>query len=383
MSAGKESELRKRIAPGIYRHPLGTLYERPRLNGRRTWRKLHSKALTDARKEIAARRSDHERSKLGLTCDPYDRKRALVVGDVLDFYEKHGFPDQRGMARDASGQRQEALRFPKLREWWGKVLIKEITFGLGAEYGRWRRGQLKPGVDGGRAIELELGTLNGALRHAMRHGFIDRNPLVGNRPRFRNSADVSHCREHMPTNGDELHLIARALFDEPRSEALGWQFLFEALTGLRTHEVLQLRTDAAHRLEPGFIETEWLWVLRGKGGVNPYALIGPDLAECIRGHQAWLATLPWKSLFWIPGKLDRGQRPATAKALMRRLRAVTKALGLPKRTSHGLRAYYVTARRAAGASDAQIANETGDVTGAEIIATTYGGIPDNWRGRGS
>ena len=38
-------------------------------------------------------------------------------------------------------------------------------------------------------------------------------------------------------------------------------------------------------------------------------------------------------------------------------------------------------RRSQGASDGQIAAEIGDTTGAAIIASTYGAIPPNWRGR--
>jgi hypothetical protein len=47
-----------------------------------------------------------------------------------------------------------------------------------------------------------------------------------------------------------------------------------------------------------------------------------------------------------------------------------------------MRAYYVTARRSQGISDAQIAAEIGDSTGASIISSTYGAVPPNWRGGG-
>lgn len=50
------------------------------------------------------------------------------------------------------------------------------------------------------------------------------------------------------------------------------------------------------------------------------------------------------------------------------------------RTSHDLRAFYVTVRRSQGIPDAQIAAEIGDRMGAAIIASTYGAIPPNWRG---
>ncbi|MGD0262088.1 MAG: hypothetical protein ABSD29_20165 [Verrucomicrobiota bacterium] len=49
---------------------------------------------------------------------------------------------------------------------------------------------------------------------------------------------------------DELHDIARLLFEDKRRETLGWQALCEALTGLRNNEALAMRMDARPD-EPG------------------------------------------------------------------------------------------------------------------------------------
>jgi len=54
-----------------------------------------------------------------------------------------------------------------------------------------------------------------------------------------------------------------------------------------------------------------------------------------------------------------------------------------KITSHGLRSFYVTARRSQSIGDAQIAAEIGDRTGPAIISRTYGDIPPNWQAGGA
>jgi hypothetical protein len=53
-----------------------------------------------------------------------------------------------------------------------------------------------------------------------------------------------------------------------------------------------------------------------------------------------------------------------------------------KLTSHGMRAFYVLARRSQGATDEQIAWEIGHSSNGACVKTTYGGVPENWRNGG-
>lgn len=372
-----------RVAEGIYRYQDGkTLYEHLRLNGRQTWRKLHSLTLADARQERAARHADLARAKLGLAENPYTKTKPVRVQAVLEFYQAKGFPNAKGKVRSPRTQLDERRRMAHLQEWWGNYLVSEITFKLASDYGRHRtKGRTGRG-SGGRAVDLDLWTLENALRCALRFGLIERNPLAGNKPTFGQEAPRIRSRERMPDSADELHQLARTLFSNPKSEALGWQLLIEALTGMRTSECRGLRIDAQRREDAGYIEDGWLFLHRLKRGVNPFALIHADLAECIEAHHTWLKRRWPKSPWWIPSYLDRGMKPVDVGALGHALARITKQLGLPHRTSHGLRAYYVSVRRSQGIADAQIAAEIGDATGASIIAETYGAIPRGWRGEG-
>ena len=117
---------------------------------------------------------------------------------------------------------------------------------------------------GHRSTDLELNTLNNAMKWAVRKQLLKSNP-VAERVRYYSPTQARHCKDVAPISADDLHTTARLLFADRRSESLGWQALFEALTGLRTGEALALRMDAAPN-EPGWIteDGESLCVRRSK-----------------------------------------------------------------------------------------------------------------------
>jgi integrase len=194
----------------------------------------------------------------------------------------------------------------------------------------------------------------------------------------------------MPISGTELHNLARYFFERSQSEVLGWQILLEAMTGCRTSEILKLRWDAKHRGEAGFIEGDWLWISRSKGGVKPFCQIHPALKETLRWLKAWRNARHPESPWFLPSSRKTngaprknrvtGILPVALKSLTHALADAGKKVAGAKRTSHGLRAFYVTVRRSQGITDAQIADEIGDKSGASIITSTYGAVPPNWRG---
>lgn len=356
------------VAPGIYRDTKAHLWERPRINGRRTWRRLYAITLQDAKTELAAKRSDHQRSKLGLTKDPYSA--SLSVLQILDIYQAAGFPDSHGRQRNTRTAEDEKKRLPRLREWFKAKSVDDLSFATMQAYGT-SRGNT-------RAAELDLYTLRNALKHAALSGRIKQEP-VSHWPKFTRTTEVRHCRDNAPQSGNELHLIANELFGHGQTEPLAWLFLILALTGCRISEVLALRMHASNKTEPGFIQEDWLWLKRKKGGVNPFALLHPPLKECILAHHNWHQQRFPKHPAWIPHRFSFDE-PVSHCSLNNALVRVTKKLGLPHRHTHALRAFFVTVRRSQGVSDAQIAAEIGDVTGATIIAQVYGAIPPNWRG---
>lgn len=341
ISATLASNMRKSIEGGIHRDHEGRFWIRPTLNGKRTWRILASLTLSDARAEAAALLSDHARSKLGLTRDPFSPAPPTVSA--------------------AAATVARALP-PRILSAFGSLSLSAVTPAAAQSYGATREAT--------RAADIELSALSALLSESVRRGWIRQNPLLG-RARFHST--IRHSREVMPADGDELHRLAAALLAVPQSRAIGWQLLFSALTGCRTGEVLALRMDARSRGDPGWIEGRYLYVRRTKGGVFPYVELTAELRACIEAHRVWHAQEGGGSRWWFPGA-DRF-RPLERHALTAALRRVSER----KVTAHGCRAYFATVWRSRGKSDEQIAAMIGDRTVA-LIQTTYGSLPESWAG---
>jgi len=367
----------KRVAPGVFQDEQGRFWERPRLNGRTTWRRIWGRSLKQAQEEVAAKRTDHRRAELGLARDPYRAHR--TIQDCLAKYHSAGEPNAQGRTRKGRTAEEEA---------------KRVSL-LSAQVGAWRVDRQLPGkfenwcrVRGtNRQSDHLAHTLRNALSYCTRGAFIDENPMAEYKIRFYQSSQATHSRERMPRSAEELHDVAGALLREPQSSALGWQMLFAALTGCRVIELLGLRMDASPR-ETGHVDGRWLWIRRAKGGCNPFVEIHEALRECITAHHAWHATTHAGNPWWIPGRSGpcKASPQGLTHALLRltgptqTVQASPEQEGKKSLTAHGLRAYFVTTRRSQGISDAQIAAEIGDRTGAAIIASTYGAVPPNWQG---
>lgn len=363
-----------RVAPGIYRHSSGSMYERPVINGRPTWRRLAARTVKLAKEELAAKRTDHARSAFGLAADPYASN--TTVGKMCADYLAAGCPDARRLPRVGLGLKQETSRIKMLLPWWQEVKPQHIdirtldayadarTSAVLARYPRWK---------GTRSVDLELNTLKNVFRLATRSGRLKHNPLDFRRPAYTNSALIKHCRESAPRSAEELHAHALFMFESVETEVYGWQLLFEAMTGCRTCEALALRTDGKTEADAGLVQGDVLWVARAKGGINNWVKIHPALSEWLAAFTVWrTARFPGQgaSIWWFPG--SDGQK-GKAGGLSRVLRR-SSALLHPgyNVTSHGLRSYYVTVRRCQGASDAQIAIELGQRTGPALIVAVYG-----------
>lgn len=323
-----------------------------------------------------ARRADQSRSRLGLAVNPY--AQGQTVGQILEAYERAGFPDRHRRQRNQKTLATEVRSLAGLKRILGELPVARIGHTTCDQYADKRRHEMaENGRDGSRTVDMELQTLSNAFRYAVRAGIALANPLLSGRPRYRSAGDVRRSRDCAPENGTEIHRLAFALADDSKGEVLAWQLCFSALTGCRTNEILRLRTDAGPR-KPGCLEGDWLWIERSKKGVNPFVLLHEDLRACIKAHRVWLKERYPDSPWYFPSPIDPAQ-PVDITSLSHAMTRVTKALGLGHRTPHGLRAYFVTMRRSQGISDGQIAAEIGDRS-VQLIATTYGQIPPSWRG---
>jgi hypothetical protein len=208
------------------------------------------------------------------------------------------------------------------------------------------------------------------------------NPLGDKRPKYGpKEKDVRHCYQTAPLSGDELHNLARHLFlaRGHRSEVLAFQLLFEAMTGLRRGEAVQMRWDATSRGQFGFIERwKYLHVPREKGGVAPWVEIHPALKDLLLALKSWRDRRYPQSPWFFPSCYDEGRDPVEDGALGKALAKAAEVVAQARRTTHGLRAFYVTVRRSQGVPDQIIACEIGHSTGGTTLVKAYGGVPKNW-----
>lgn len=345
-----------RIADGIYK--IGAhFYHRPKKpDGKRTWRSLDARTVKAAK--LALQRA---------TGDPLDS--SLRVSEAIQVYLAAGCPDKRRQARADKYLTQEKARCKTLLKYWTDFQCARMTANAIDDYADWRIKNAKKG-HGGRAADLDIVTLKNALRWSARKGLLQRDPFELITVSSYRNPKIRHCREVAPASGDELHQIAAHLFEESRGQVLGWLTLITAMVGGRVSEMTGLRIDAAPQ-EPGSVTDGILWLRRKKKGAHNFLKVHPVLRAALDEFFRWHRwRFAGKSPWWFPG--EDISRPAHDKALTNALRRVGMLIAGARRTAHGLRSFYVTCRRSEGLSDAEIALETGQITGGREIVRTYG-----------
>jgi integrase len=385
-----------REAEGIFRHTATKwLHERPTINGKRTWKSLKTKNLKLAKEEFRRRRSAEDRGenpyaeKQDPPADEEKKKAASLVGDALRCYDEDDCPDRNRKKRPALMLAAEKANVEILLPFWDAVIPDDITIALCDKYHDKRVEEITRG-EGDRTVDLELNTLRNALRWGCRCELIKHMPLPEGWPRYHTGTAVHHCREFMAHDADEVHQIASHLFRHGKSRVLGFQFVFENNTGLRTIEALRLRTDAEPFTE-GWISPDGksLCVRRAKGqsNVNPFVAVHDGLKEWLEAHKRWKEEFYPDSPWYFPSPYDPSQ-PADISALSHALCRLRKPSGRGKKKqpakikrkiiSHGCRAFYVTVRRSHGISDVQIGWELGHTSLGKTLADVYGGVPPHW-----
>jgi len=368
---------------GLYQDPTsGVYYVRVQYGGRDTYKSLETNLKRKALEGLDARRQAKVAAKFGLALEPDEPARTATVAEIIKKFQEAGYPDKRGR------KRQEGAYLRSQKDYCDTLLtffrdgtvVDDLRPKLLSQYHEWRIGNVSRGT-GHRTTDLELTTLSAALDWAVREELIEINPIKS-RTRFHSSTEARHCRELAPADVDELHTISALLFKDRRREALGWQALFEGLTGLRTNEALSMRLDARPD-EPGGLTADGgtLCVRRSKkaGRDNPYIEVHAGLKQLMEAHRDWHSKRFPESPWYFPGRHPKGAEPVTKGALTASLRGLFLSKKLKKQfTSHGMRAFYVLVRRSHGISDTQIAWEINHVGGVGTLEKVYGSAPPHW-----
>lgn len=317
------------------------------------------------------------------------RKRSVDrLGDLLADYLTAGCPDRHARARAAGPLLNCQHHIQGPLQWFADKSAGALTDRDREDYLAHRRQTVVRGT-GERTTELELGTLNDALHWAWRRGDLKELPR-SMRSTFRDPKHIAHARDAMPANATELHALAAWQFaHEPA--VYGWLTLFKALTGLRDEECQLLQASPQRNgldYPPGYVTlaapggegrgevASYLRIQRVKRGRNPRVQLDDPQRPWIRPVldmiKQWRATLSTQPSTLNPQLFP--DSPEHTKSLQR----AAKALGLERRTGHGLRAYYATVRLAQGTAPEIVAMELGQKSGDDLVRDVYGADPDDF-----
>ncbi len=367
-------------------------YIRDRRGGKDTHVSLKTTKIGEARRL----RNDYQAVKrsraLGLAAPQPKKEEAPTppkptLRTILSRYRDDGHPDKRGNKRpEGDHLRQERASLIILDSWFGEREWDALNQNVLDQFHDDMTKQVNPDGksdqwrQGHRSTDLHLNCLSNALNWAIRKGLISQNPIV-RKIKYHRPSEARHAKDVAPQGPEEMHKILDVIFEDPRSEALGFQAAYEWLTGQRTTEALQLRTDA-HEGEPGYIMKDSLRVRRADKAdrENPFAHIHSGLKAFIKAHRKWHKKRYPSNPFWFPGRDKSEGKPADPGSLTRLLEELRKKRRLKRKiTSHGLRGGYVLVRRSWGIPDTQIAWECNQIGGVKTLEQSYGGVPPHWR----
>jgi hypothetical protein len=204
----------KRVAAGIWRNKSGTLYERPKVDGRWTYRSLETDDLVVAKTRFHRRRAGVEETPPTQTPQPpparADEPETVLVGQVIQRYQQDGYRDRQRQQRPELTRTAEEGYCQMRLGFWERVPARDVTIATCDRYHTWRKERLTRGT-GNRIVDLELNALNNAFLWACRCELVRDDPLAVRRPRYTSARNIQHCPKFMPANADELHHMARCV----------------------------------------------------------------------------------------------------------------------------------------------------------------------------
>lgn len=363
----------KRIKPNLWKR--GEIYYfRDQSGGRDRWVSLKTKSKKKALDYLDQVNRQRTLEKLGLAAPAPLMSRLLSLGELIGFFVNAGCPKSSGKPRTPSNLQSTKLYCAKLVGHLGGSRINDMNASLWNEYCEKR---IREGA-GDATIDKEFQTLRSVFIHAAQHpnttGITDPPAMRWVRKRYA-AKDAQHCRDFQPDNADELHEIASHwITGPPKLATPGWLVLFQAMIGQRISELLRLRMDAGTIKTPGFDDGENLWLYRSvtTKGTASFSVIHSALREVMTKHREWHSQTYPDSPWYFPSSQANGKVHLQARRVIYVLARWSRLDGR-KRTTHGMRSYYVNVRRSQGEIDAKIALEIGHRS-TNLIVSTYGEV---------
>src|ERR1019366_9167345 len=173
-----------RKEPSVYENEDGWKYLRVRENGKNNRIPLETMSLRKAVELRDQRRGAQVVAKLGLAVAPDDAaaQAKVSVKVVIERYQQDGYPNKKGVARRDSKhlKAEQAYCETLLKFFNGTAPAERLDQNTLDQYHDWRVAQVvakRPG-NGHRTTDLELNTLNNAMRWAVRKKLLKSNPIA-------------------------------------------------------------------------------------------------------------------------------------------------------------------------------------------------------------
>lgn len=362
-------------------------YIRPFVDGKQWERKLDATTQGAAITEVGDWNRKISLFKVGhLATNPLLDDTGKTLEALCQLYIDAGCPFAKGVIRIGKNFEREVRRVQMIAKWpMAKFPAKQAN-NLEAckKYDAWRVKQIsRKGNQGHRQVDIELVTLSNLFTWAARNQTetgIEKNLISEGRPRFQHSENVEHCREWMPRDADELHKLARYLFESTKTEVYGWAVLFQAMIGHRATALFTLRMDAKTKREPGYISGSKLYLFRSHShkGTRGHIDIYDELKVVLEAHKLWHLRRypggprdPRHGSPWFFPAPSEPSKQIRVDCFTPELQAAAASLELGKRTSHGLRAYRENVLRSQGMEDQEIALMNGQKT-LSLVVNVYG-----------
>jgi hypothetical protein len=346
---------RLKKVPGVrnlYRDPHSQLYYmRSQQGGVSAYISLNTTRKEQAIKNMEELRGNQFRKRHEIP-EEEEAGPSPLLGGLLDKYREAGYPNMRQKPRDKDSSyfRDQEAYYTMLKKFFAQKFESELRPALLNEYHRWRTNpeRLKAGATGDRITDLELTCLSNTCTWAASEDIIKVN-RIKNRTRYQSSKDVRHCKELAPEDMDDVHLACVPFFSDRRSEVLGWQATFAAMSGVRTCEALALRTDAKPG-EPGALSSDGgsIYVRRAHKSAfeNNVIALHEGLQEWRSAHLEWLKKRHPNSPWYFPSVRGGGAEHVSKCVLTNRFKDLFESNRLDRRFSgHGMRAPSISTER--------------------------------------
>lgn len=260
----------------------------------------------------------------------------------------------------------------------GNKSLEEVGPKLVDAYPAWRLANTDTRYGRGtRAVDCELTACSRVYKWALRQELVTRNPFLGRQLCHRHT--LRTCREVAPRSGDDVHAIARWLF-EKHHKPHAWAFLFLCLTGVRSGELLPLKLDqqpSGQDYPPGWHNGSCFVIHAGKqragGRRTRLVTLTPESVELMKAWKAWIDSKAIRPMHWFP---SHPLAPISARDLKYWLDKATAALSLPHITIHGCRSYFCQALRCQEPDDRKVCDALGHSSPAMLWSVYGQRMPD-------